>query len=250
MTSGIKLLALETATEHCSVAIWQRDAAGQVQTLARRQHAPRQQTELILPMVDELLAESGLALTQFTAVAYSCGPGAFTGVRIAAAVAQGLAFGAGLPVVPVSSLKTLAQAAYRQHGARAVLAAFDARMQEIYAGAYALDADGLMQAITPEVAGAPATLPAVLVTAWAAHLAGQTGGSGAAGVAAGSGWATYGDSLVQTFAVQQVYADLAPDAEDVATLAFAAVQAGKAVAPELALPVYLRDDVWKKLPGR
>lgn len=250
MTSGIKLLALETATEHCSVAIWQRDGAGQVQLIARRQHAPRQQTELILPMVDELLAESGLALTQFTAVAYSCGPGAFTGVRIAAAVAQGLAFGADLPVVPVSSLQTLAQAAYRQHGARAVLAAFDARMQEIYAGAYALDADGLMQAITPEVAGAPATLPAALVAAWAAHLAAQTGGSTAAGVAAGSGWATYGDSLAQTFAVQQIYADLAPDAEDVAALAAAAVQAGKAVAPELALPVYLRDDVWKKLPGR
>lgn len=250
MTSGIKLLALETATEHCSVAIWQRDAAGQVQILARRQHAPRQQTELILPMVDELLAESGLALTQFTAVAYSCGPGAFTGVRIAAAVAQGLAFGAGLPVVPVSSLKTLAQAAYRQHGARAVLAAFDARMQEIYAGAYALDADGLMQAITPEVAGAPATLPAALVVAWAAYVAGQPSDSGAAGVAAGSGWTTYGDGLAQTFAVQQVYADLAPDAEDVATLAASAVRAGKAVAPELALPVYLRDDVWKKLPGR
>lgn len=248
MTSGIKLLALETATEHCSVAIWQRDAAGQVQVIARRQHAPRQQTELILPMVDELLAESGLALAQFTAVAYSCGPGAFTGVRIAAAVAQGLAFGADLPVVPVSSLQTLAQAAYRQHGARAVLAAFDARMQEIYAGAYALDADGLMQAITPEAAGAPATLPAALVAAWAACVA--EAGADLASAAAGSGWATYGDSLAQTFAVQQIHADLAPDAEDVATLAAAAVQAGKAVAPELALPVYLRDDVWKKLPGR
>lgn len=250
MTSGIKLLALETATEHCSVAIWQRDDAGRVQILARRQHAPRQQTELILPMVDELLAESGLALTQFTALAYSCGPGAFTGVRIAAAVAQGLAFAADLPVVPVSSLQTLAQAAYRQHGARAVLAAFDARMQEIYAGAYVLDADDLMQAITPEVAGAPATLPAALVTAWAACLGEHMADSAAGAVAAGSGWVTYGDNLAQIFAVQQVYADLAPDAEDVATLAVAAVQAGKAVAPELALPVYLRDDVWKKLPGR
>lgn len=249
MTSSIKLLALETATEHCSVAIWQRDDTGRVQVLARRQHAPRQQTELILPMVDELLAESGLALIQFTALAYSCGPGAFTGVRIAAAVAQGLAFAADLPVVPVSSLQTLAQAAYRQHGARAVLAAFDARMQEIYAGAYALDADGLMQAITPEVAGAPATLPAALTMAWAAFLGEQMADSAGA-VAAGSGWATYGDSLAQTFAVQQVYADLAPDAEDVATLAVAALQAGKAVTPELALPVYLRDDVWKKLPGR
>ena len=195
----------------------------------------------------ELLAESGLALTQFTAVAYSCGPGAFTGVRIAAAVAQGLAFGADLPVVPVSSLQTLAQAAHRLQGEHAVLAAFDARMQEIYAGAYALDAEGLMQAIVPDVAGAPATLPETLQVAWRSHVMEATAARIAA---AGSGWATYGDTLAQTFAVQRIHADLAPDAEDVATLAAAAVQAGKAVAPELALPVYLRDDVWKKLPGR
>lgn len=260
MTSGITLLALETATEHCSVAIHRRDATGRAEVLVRRQHAPRQQTELILPMIDELLAESGLRLTQFTAIAYSCGPGAFTGVRIAAAVAQGLALGADLPVVPVSSLQTLAQGAHRQHGAQAVLAAFDARMQEIYAGAYALAGDGLMQAIAPEVAGSPTQLPAAFVSAWAAH-AGKTDpmllstanpadGADSLHAGVGSGWATYGDDLASRFAVQRIHADLAPDAEDVAMLASVAVLAGKAVAPELALPVYLRDDVWKKLPGR
>lgn len=247
MTSGINLLALETATEHCSAAIWQRDDGGRIRVLARRQHAPRQQTELILPMVDELLAEFGLVLTQFNAVAYSCGPGAFTGVRIAAAVAQGLALGADLPVVPVSSLQTLAQTAHRLLGAHAVLAAFDARMQEIYAGAYVLDDHALMQPITSEVAGAPASLPPALAEAWRAQVSRWPD---AIRVGAGSGWATYGDTLSESVPVQQAGPDLAPDAEDVAVLAAAAWQAGRAVAPELALPVYLRDDVWKKLPGR
>ncbi|WP_227512993.1 tRNA (adenosine(37)-N6)-threonylcarbamoyltransferase complex dimerization subunit type 1 TsaB [Perlucidibaca aquatica] len=246
MMTGITLLALETATEHCSVAIWQRNANGQLSVLARRQHAPRQQTELILPMVDELLAESGLALGQLTAIAYSCGPGAFTGVRIAAAVAQGLAFGADLPVVPVGSLQTLAQATHRQFGARLALAAFDARMQEVYAGAYAADAAGLMQPLTGDVAGAAAQLPETFLHAWRDAVSTSDG----LAVAVGSGWESYRDSLEQALPVQHVYAELAPDAEDVALLASVSVDAGLAVAPELALPVYLRNDVWKKLPGR
>lgn len=244
--TGITLLALETATEHCSVALWQRDADGHVHVVARRLHAPRQQTELILPMVDEVLSESGLVLGQLTALAYSCGPGAFTGVRIAAAVAQGLAMGADLPVVPVGSLQTLAQAAHRQFGAYFALAAFDARMQEVYAGSYVVDASGLMQALTPDVAGASDQLPDDFRQRWQEAV---SSGSGLA-VAAGSGWATYADTLAQALPVQHIYAELAPDAEDVALLASALVDAGRAVAPELALPVYLRNDVWKKLPGR
>lgn len=246
MMTGITLLALETATEHCSVAIWQRDANGQLSVLARRQHAPRQQTELILPMVDDLLAEAGLALGQFTAIAYSCGPGAFTGVRIAAAVAQGLAFGADLPVVPVGSLQTLAQATHRQFGARLALAAFDARMQEVYAGAYAADASGLMQPLTADVAGVAAQLTEAFLHAWRDAVSSNAG----LAVAAGSGWDSYRDTLAHALPVQHVYAELAPDAEDVALLASVSVDAGLAVAPELALPVYLRNDVWKKLPGR
>lgn len=244
----MNLLALETATEHCSVAILRVAADGRREVIARRLHAPRQQTELILPMIDEVLAEAGLALADLDALAYSCGPGAFTGVRIAAAVAQGLALGADLPVVPVSSLQALAQGAQRVHGATAALASFDARMQEIYAGAYRCDADGLMQPVGAEVASRPADLPAALSAAWRDLLASLP--VAAVTVGAGSGWGTYADILAPQLAVTQVDAVLPPDAEDVAALALPQLLAGRALPPEQALPVYLRDDVWKKLPGR
>lgn len=247
----MNLLALETATEHCSVALLRAPADGRREVIARRRHAPRQQTELLLPMIDEVLAESGLRLNELDALAYSCGPGAFTGVRIAAAVAQGLALGADLPVVAVSSLQALAQGAWRVHGARVVLASFDARMQEIYAGAYLLDAQGLMQPQTAEVATRPDALPEALSLAWAALVdAALSPEQAAASVGAGSGWGSYADALTAQLPVARIDADLPPDAEDVAVLALPQVLAGRALAPEQALPVYLRDDVWKKLPGR
>lgn len=241
----MNLLALETATEACSVALLRITADGRREVVVRRRHAPRQQTELILPMVDEVLAEAGLALTALDSLAYSRGPGAFTGVRIAAAVTQGLALGADLPVIPVSSLQALAQGAARRQGSEVVLASFDARMQEIYAGAYAKDADGLMQPFADEVACRPGTIPEALQTAWRARA-----GEGIASLGAGSGWATYAEPLAAALPVREIAGDLEPDAEDVADLALPRLRAGAAVAPELALPVYLRDDVWKKLPGR
>lgn len=245
----MNLLALETATEACSVALLRTTVDGRREVVARRLHAPRQQTELILPMVDEVLAEAGLALTALDALAYSRGPGAFTGVRIAAAVAQGLALGADLPVLPVSSLQALAQGALRMQSARAVLASFDARMQEVYAGAYVADADGLMQPCADEVACRPGAMPEALCAAWAALLAAEPT-LAQNSVGAGSGWASYADILRAQLPVATLAGELPPDAEDVATLALPRVQAGQALAPELALPVYLRDDVWKKLPGR
>lgn len=238
----MNLLALETATESCSVALRCQRADG-YDLVVRRLHAPRQQTELILPMVDEVLAEAGMTLNQVDALAYSAGPGAFTGVRIGAAVAQGLAFGIDVGIIAVSSLQTLAQGAWRAYGARAAVAAFDARMQEIYIGAFALDADDLMQAVHAEVAGRPEALPAGFVQAWQAVVAEDS-------VAAGSGWQTYAEVLSAQLAVTRHAYDLAPDAEDVANLAWARALAGQAQAPEFALPVYLRNDVWKKLPGR
>lgn len=239
----MNLLALETATEACSVALLRITADGRREVVARRRHAPRQQTELILPMVDEVLAEAGLTLRALDALAYSRGPGAFTGVRIAAAVTQGLALGADLAVIPVSSLQALAQGAARLRDADAVLASFDARMQEIYAGAFAADAQGLMQPLADEVACRPEAIPETLRAAWA-------NATGSDSLGAGSGWATYGDRLALMLPVSAQAGDLEPDAEDVATLAVPVLQAGGAVAPEFALPVYLRDDVWKKLPGR
>lgn len=190
----MNLLALETATEHCSVALLRSAVDGSHEVLVRRLHAPRQQTELILPMIDEVLAESGLRLNQLDGLAYSRGPGAFTGVRIAAAVAQGLALGADLGVVPVSSLQALAQGAWRATGAEAVLASFDARMQEVYAGAFLLGAEGseqegLMQPQTAEVAARPEALPEALVLAWSAMVdAALSPRRAATAVGAGSGW--------------------------------------------------------------
>lgn len=225
----MKLLALETSTEACSVAL---HVDGRV--LARFRHAPRLQTELLLPMAEELLAEAGLTLAALDALAYSRGPGAFTGVRIAAAAVQAFAFARDLPVVAVSSLQTLAQGAWRVHGAGRVLAVFDARMDEVYAGAYARDGD-LMQPLAPDCLCAPAALPAALRGEW---------------FAAGNGVAAHEAVLRGQCDFTGVDATLFPSAEDVLPLALAQFAREGGQAAELALPVYLRDEVWKKLPGR
>lgn len=225
----MKLLALETSTEACSAAL---SLDGRV--LSRFRHAPRLQTDLLLPMVDELLAESGLTLADMDALAYSRGPGAFTGVRIAAAAVQAMAFARDLPVLAVSSLQALAQGAYRVHGATRVLSVFDARMNEVYAGAYAL-ADGLMQPLDDDHLCAPGTLPAALCGEF---------------FAAGNGVAVYETVLKAQCMFTGSDAGLFPSAEDVVPLALALAAAGGARPAELALPVYLRDEVWKKLPGR
>jgi tRNA threonylcarbamoyladenosine biosynthesis protein TsaB len=225
----MKLLALETSTEACSVALV---VGGRV--LARFRHAPRLQTELLLPMIDEVLAEAGIALAAVEVLAYSCGPGAFTGVRVAAAAVQALAFARDLPVVAVSSLQTLAQGALRAHGAERVLAVFDARMDEVYAGAYAVR-DGLMQPLDADHLCAPAALPATLRGAY---------------FGAGNGFIPHAAALRAQCTFSGIDADLFPAAEDLVPLALDAFARGEAQAPERALPVYLRDEVWKKLPGR
>lgn len=223
------ILALETATEACSVALHLADG----QILSRYQLNPRLQTQLLLPMVDELLHEAGLQPAQLQALAYSRGPGSFTGVRIAAAAAQGLAFGWNLPVLAISSLATLAQHAWRTLGATQVLAVFDARMDEVYCGAYQLQ-DGLMCLQVPETVCAPQQLPDLPAGEW---------------LLAGAG-AVYAETIAQQLSLRGVAAELQPHAHDLAVLAAAAWARGEAQACELALPVYLRDNVWKKLPGR
>jgi tRNA threonylcarbamoyladenosine biosynthesis protein TsaB len=154
----MKLLALETSTEACSAALWHD---GRI--LVRFRHAPRLQTDLLLPMVEEVLAEAGLTLAQIDVLAYSRGPGAFTGVRIAAAAVQAMAFARDIPVVPVSSLQSLAQGAWRVHGVTRVLSVFDARMDEVYVGGYER-VDELMQPVEVEHLCAPGALPPPL--AW------------------------------------------------------------------------------------
>ena len=124
---NLTLLALDTSTEACSVALFHHGEKTHINELAQRTHTKR-----ILPMIDEILANSGLRLNQVDALAFGRGPGSFTGVRVGAGIAQGLAFGADLPVIPISNLTAMAQAAVELHQAENVVAAIDARMNEVY----------------------------------------------------------------------------------------------------------------------
>jgi tRNA threonylcarbamoyladenosine biosynthesis protein TsaB len=219
----MNLLAIETATEACSVALLCGDAL-----LDRSELAPRRHAELVLPMAEELLAEAGITRRQLDAIAVGRGPGAFTGVRLAISVAQGLALALDIPVVPVSSLATLAMQAPR-NGA-AIIAAIDARREEIYAGTFRFDADGGVEPL-----GLEHVLPAsdlILPQAEAWNVL-------------GTGWRAYGDAIRARLPSPPRWADgdRYPQACDVARLAAPLFAAGKGVAPERALPVYLRDKV-------
>lgn len=229
----LKILAVDTATEACSAALLVGD-----KLFSRWEEAPRDHTRKILPMVQAVLEDAGISLSDLDAIAFGRGPGSFTGVRIGISVAQGLAFGAGVPLIGISTLAAMAQGAYRLDGAQQVLTAIDARMNEVYFGRYEL-IDGHMQLVGDEVVSEPAALVDVR-----GKLAGPV-------TCVGTGFETYGETLsglADELAVSQVRF---PAAEDMLPLARAAWLAGEAVPVEQATPVYLRDKVtWKKLPGR
>lgn len=223
----MKLLALDTSTEACSVALW---VDGQVHG---RFDLGQHHSELILTMVQQVLAEAGLTLKQLDAIAFSRGPGSFTSLRIGAGVVQGLAFGANLPVVPVSSLAVLAQGV----DAPKVLAAFDARMNQVYWGAYVRDGKGLMRLAGTEIVIAPADVPAPEGSGW---------------VGAGNGWDQYAAVLTARLGnrVSEWHKHVFPKARHVAELGLELLKAGQTVTPELALPVYIRNEVAVKQVGR
>lgn len=228
----LKLLAIDTTEAACSAALLVGGAVAE-----RFEIAPRRHSELILPMMDGLLAEAGLRLGDLDALGVARGPGSFTGVRIAVSVVQGAAFGAGLPVVPVSSLQALAQGTAREHGAAAVLSALDARMGEVYWGAYRADPAGVMRPVITERVCAPQDVPEPepLDAGW--H-------------AVGSGWAAYGEGLRARCRVRlEDHGEAPVHARDVARLAAALFTEGVAVPAEQALPVYLRDEVAWARPG-
>ncbi len=219
----MKLLALDTAASRCSVALYCEGALIERDIPAERVHA-----ENILPMVEQLLGEARLSLRELDAIAFGRGPGAFTGLRVAAAVTQGFAYGAGLPVVPVSNLAALAYATARRHGVRQVLACLDARMQEIYWAPFTVSGE-VVQPLGAEALCPPAELLPPGDGPW---------------FAAGSAWAAYGEVLrTRVTALTGVDAALAASAGDIARLAEHAFKQGQSVAPEQALPVYLRDKV-------
>lgn len=224
-----RMLAIDTATEACSAALW---LDGEIRE--RYVVAPREHARLLLPMVEELLAEAGLVLKELDALAFGRGPGSFTGVRIAAGMAQGLAFSADLPVVPVSSLAALAQHA-ADLGHPSVLSAIDARMGEVYWARYVLGAEGLVELDGEERVCAPGDVPLPAGVDW---------------YGVGSGWATYAETLSVRLGDRLVGCDGTryPHAGDVARLASAAHANGAALRAEQAIPVYLRDRVADK-PG-
>jgi tRNA threonylcarbamoyladenosine biosynthesis protein TsaB len=220
----MKLLAFETATEACSVALY---LDGDVRE--RFEVAPRRHAELALPWADALLAEAGVGRTQLDAIAVGRGPGAFTGVRLAIALAQGIALALDRPVLPVSTLAVLAAGA-RADGPARIMAAIDARMGEVYAATFQREAGTLT------LSGAERVLPPDAVVLPDA-AAGDWQGTGTGFAAA--------DGLLARRAGGQVPIDATalPRAADLARLAAAAFARGEALAPESVEPAYLRDNV-------
>ncbi|KJY85254.1 hypothetical protein TW81_01245 [Vibrio galatheae] len=231
---SVKILALDTATENCSVALLVDD-----KVYVRSEVAPRDHTKKVLPMVDEVLKEAGMGLSDLDALAFGRGPGSFTGVRIGIGIAQGLAFGADLPMIGVSTLEAMAQGVYRKHAVSHVATAIDARMSEVYWGRFARQDDGTWTAADAECVMPPQLVADESVTdeqLW---------------FMAGTGWDAYSAQLAEVKFNTQKSEVLFPDAEDIVQLAKIEFAKGNTVDAEEASPVYLRDTVaWKKLPGR
>ena len=228
----MKLLALETSTEACSAALY---LDGEI--TERYQLAPQQHNKLILPMLESLLAAAGLSLKQMDALAFGRGPGSFTGVRIAAGVVQGLAFGAELPVAPVSTLATMAQAAFAETESQFAFPCIDARMGEVYWGVYQRGEAGFAELLGQEAVTDAGSVECPEY---------------ASGYAIGSGWGTYAAELHERLGqgrVQGVLTDRFPRARWVALLGAEVFKRGGCVSAEAAQPVYLRDKVAKKKGG-
>jgi tRNA threonylcarbamoyladenosine biosynthesis protein TsaB len=221
------LLAFELATEACSVALWHDG-----RLLARHEVAPRRHAELALPWAEALLSEAGLAKSQLDALAVGVGPGAFTGVRLAISLVQGIALGLDRPVVPVSTLAALAEP-YLAEGP--VLAAIDARMGELYIGEFAADADGLPKALAEEALLPVGEAAAALPARWPVTDLGRVG--------VGTGFAAGGGVWCAELAGRLVRVEAEPTAAAVARIAAGAFARGHAVAPERLEPTYLRDKV-------
>jgi tRNA threonylcarbamoyladenosine biosynthesis protein TsaB len=231
----MKLLALDTASGLCSAALLVGEAVSVRELLTARDHARE-----LLPMVQSLLAEAGMGLAGLDAIAFGRGPGSFTGLRIAASVTQGLAFGADLPVLPVSDLRALAQLALDAAGGPGaapsgrILACLDARMHEVYAAAFTVPRKGWV-ADAPEVVIAP--------TRWVEQLLAEAI-HGPQVLAAGKGLGAYADELAPLrLDPARCWPDAEPSARQIARLAAQDLAAGLAQPAEAAVPVYLRDQV-------
>jgi len=220
------ILAIDTATPACSVALLRGE-----ELLTRHKLASREHTRLLLPMVDELLNEAAMELSEVDVIAFTAGPGSFTGIRIGFGVVQGLAFGADLPVLPVSSLETLAYTAIRKLQLPSnthIIPMFDARMSEIYWAQFYYNSDHLKR-IHEDSLCAPENLEIELVDPV---------------IVVGDGW-NYSKKIA--LAPGKTEIALLPEAQDILTIARPLIKAGKTMPIEQAAPIYLRDKItWKK----
>ena len=222
----MKLLAIETSTEACSAAISINDACAY-----RYELAPRKHSKLILPMIDSLLSEANIKINALDCICFSHGPGAFTGVRIGISVAQGLAYPHDIPVIGVSSLKTLAQQFSKENDH--IATAIDARMNEIYWGLYKKNDEGVMEEITKEKVCAPEDILSPSKNNW---------------MCIGTGWNKYHEKIKSKFTanITTIKADALPEARGVLELAKNSYQKGKFISADKISPVYLRDNVTKQ----
>lgn len=216
MQAEAKLLAFDTSTETLSVAVRRGD-----RLFAHSGPGGAQASGSLIPLIQQLLAEAGLAMSELDAIAFGRGPGSFTGLRTACSVAQGLGFGAGVPLLPVDTLHAVAEEARHRFGATRVVALLDARMDEIYAARYDFGqpapADAEPQLLAPEQLEVP--------PGW---------------VLAGNVFAAYGERLPAAGAARH---ELLPSADAMLRLAPELLAAGRAVAPAQAWPLYVRDKV-------
>jgi tRNA threonylcarbamoyladenosine biosynthesis protein TsaB len=224
--NNIKILAIETSSNACSAALLINS-----ELIERYELAPLQHTQLILPMVQNLLAEATIKLSQLDAIAFGCGPGSFTGVRIAASVTKGLAFGANLPVITISTLRALAQGAFTDFEATKVLPIIDARIHEVYFGMYML-IDGVMQKTIEDDLCDPKNVLIPIDTNW---------------FSIGDGWDAYHEILNNRLSnkIIAIKNNYFPRARDIAKLAQSEFLHGNFTSAEQAIPVYLRNKVVK-----
>jgi len=217
------ILAIDTSSEYCSVALWQGRAIQQKCLLAERAHA-----QFILPMLDELLSENNITLSAIDYLAFGAGPGSFTGVRIAVSLLQGLGLGLNLPIVPISTLAAIAQQAYREYGAKHCMTALDARMSEIYLGYYQYHDSGLMQLVQAEQVVNPAQIIFPESGQW---------------FGAGPGFEVYAEMITQqaTKCLVGMHKGCYPQAQYIAELAAHSIKENRFVSVDHLEPIYLRE---------
>ena len=223
----MKLLALDTSTEYLSLAL-----SLDGKTFTRDLHAGQTHSQLILPLLGELLDEAEITLADLDGIAFGAGPGSFTGLRIGCGVAQGLAFGANLPVVGVSTLLALAQA----NGSEKVMVCLDARMGEIYHAAY-IKNNERWDEVSAVGLSKPDAMPSLTGDGW---------------VGVGNGWQSYAQQLETCYGsqIRQVIPDVHPQAVAIAELANPLFEAGLGLPAAKAAPIYIRNKVAFKTSER